>query len=130
MSQATATMPTYINYYILVDASQSMGIAATATDMQNLYNRVVKYGAGTGGEQGCVFGCHVPAYKMCCSGSTQAVSNEVLAHSPKDVNGNYIYGTPISLRIDSAISAIQNIINIAQTQAGATANIKFARFTR
>ena len=60
-STSTATLPTYINYYILVDISQSMGVAATSLDMQNLYNRVVTYKnwLTPSNQVGCVFGCHV-----------------------------------------------------------------------
>jgi len=58
-AQATTTPLVYIRYYILLDISQSMGIGATAADMQNLYTRIANNGQGTGGETGCVFGCHV-----------------------------------------------------------------------
>ncbi len=139
-AQATASTPTYVNYYVLVDASQSMGIAATAADMANLYSRVAQHGMATGGETGCVFGCHVPAYVTCCSGPTQtvsdgplagtAMSNETLAHGPKDSKGNLItyYGAPITLRIDSAITAIQNTITEAQIMAGGYANIQIGLY--
>ena len=139
-AQATASTPTYVNYYVLVDASQSMGIAATASDMANLYSRVSAHGMATGGEPGCVFGCHVPAYVNCCSGPTQtvsdgplagtAMSNETLAHGPRDSKGNLItyYGAPITLRIDSAITAIQNTITEAQIMAGGYANIQIGLY--
>ncbi len=112
-AQATANPLTYINYYILVDISQSMGIGATATDMSNLYNRVVSYGNGSGGETGCVFGCHVMA-------AGQHYTNEYLAHS---------ISPAITLRIDSAISAIQSIISAAQSAAGSSKNIAIGLYT-
>lgn len=96
---STLTMPTYINYYIIVDTSQSMGIGSTANDMQSLYNLVVANKNGSDGETGCVFGCHVLA-------PGQSITNEALAH-----NAN----PPITLRIDAAASAIQTIISQAQT---------------
>ena len=103
-----------------------MGIAATDSDMATLYARVGQYGMQTGGEGGCVFGCHVPAYVNCCSGPTQAiggspVSNETLAHSST-------YGKPITLRIDSAVTAIQNTITQAQNLAGGYANIRIGLY--
>jgi Flp pilus assembly protein TadG len=103
----------YINYYIIVDISQSMGIGATASDMQTLYNRVVSYSNGSGGETGCVFGCHVKA-------PGQTYTNEYLAHSvsPK-----------VTLRIDSAIAAIQDIVNAASSEAGSNQNIKIGIYT-
>lgn len=107
--QAVAKPLTYVNYYILVDGSQSMGIATTQTDMINLYNRVIAYNNGSGGESGCVFGCHVKA-------PGQSYTNEYLAHS---------ISPAITLRIDSAVQAIQNIINTAASTVGSTKNIKF-----
>ncbi len=114
--KATATSKplTYVRYYILVDISQSMGIGATTTDMQNLYNRVVQYGQGTGGETGCVFGCHVAE-------STQTYSNEYLAHNMSPY---------ITLRIDSASSAIDNIISSAISAENSTSpNIAVGLYT-
>jgi len=110
---ATASPITYINYYIVVDISQSMGIGSTATDMQNLYNRVVSYNNGSGGETGCVFGCHVKA-------AGQTYTNEYLAHNVSPA---------ITLRIDSAVSAIQSIISDAQAAAGTNQNIKIGLYT-
>jgi hypothetical protein len=110
---ATASPITYINYYIVVDISQSMGIGSTATDMQNLYNRVVSYNNGSGGETGCVFGCHVKA-------AGQTYTNEYLAHNVSPA---------ITLRIDSAVSAIQSIISAAQAAAGTNQNIKIGLYT-
>jgi len=93
-----------------------MGIGATATDMQNLYN-VTKYdNNSTDGEPGCVFGCHVPL-------SGQTKSTEQLAHNPD-------HGFPAStLRIDSAVSAIKSIISAAQANAGSQQNIKIGLYT-
>ncbi len=96
-AQATTTPLTYIRYYILIDISQSMGIAATAAEMTALYNRIEQYGQGTGGEAGCVFGCHVAE-------ATQTYPSENYAH----------YLSPyINLRIDSANSAVDSIIQTA-----------------
>ncbi len=143
-AQAVASTPTYVNYYILVDVSQSMGIAATATDMTSLYARVSDAGQGTGHEAGCVFGCHVPAYVVCCSGSTQTIaipaacqkpaqtipsSNEALAHNTLlDNCGKPLFTSSINLRIDSAISAIQSTITQAQSQSGGYANIQIGLY--
>jgi Flp pilus assembly protein TadG len=110
---ATANPTVYINYYIIVDVSQSMGIGSTAADMQALYNRTQVANNTTDGEPGCVFGCHVPL-----AGQTQ--STEYLAHnvSPK-----------ITLRVDAAVSAIQTIIASAQASAGSQGNIKIGLYT-
>lgn len=116
--RSTAHPVTYLNYYILTDTSQSMGIGATAADMQNLYDRVAAYGNGSGGEAGCVFGCHVRAPSN--AGGLQKYTNEDLAHN---------MGRPITLRIDAAVSAIQGIISSAATIAGTTKNIRIGLYT-
>ncbi|NIJ08150.1 hypothetical protein FHS31_001760 [Sphingomonas vulcanisoli] len=107
-ASATANPTTYINYYIMVDISQSMGVAATQADMTALYNRTV-----ANGNAGCVFGCHVAQ-------GGDKYSNEYLAHniSPR-----------INLRIDAAISAIQTIINDAKNASGQARNIKIGIYT-
>jgi Flp pilus assembly protein TadG len=111
-AQATANPPTYINYYIIVDVSQSMGIASTATDMTNLYNRVVTYNNGSGGETGCVFGCHVKT-------GSQPYTNEYLAHN---------ISPTITLRIDSAVTAIQSIITDASNAADGSQSVKIGLY--
>jgi putative Flp pilus-assembly TadE/G-like protein len=116
---ATASPLTYINYYIVVDISQSMGIGSTATDMSNLYSRVVAYNNGNEGEVGCVFGCHVKAQGN--NGTNlQTYTNEYLAHSVSPA---------ITLRIDAAVTAIQSIISAAQAAAGTNQNIKIGLYT-
>jgi len=113
-AQATTTPLTYIRYYILVDISQSMGIAATANEMTALYQRIGNNGQGTGGEWGCVFGCHVAE-------STQAYPSEDYAH----------YLSPyINLRIDSANQAVQSVIQTAIADENTTTpNISIGLYT-
>lgn len=123
-AKTTARPVTYVNYYIIVDTSQSMGIAATQTDMHTLYNRVVTYKNATTTEPGCVFGCHVLGNIYDKHGNVvgvQQYTNESLAHDPQ-------YGTKINLRIDAAISAIQSIITTASSVAATTKNIQFALY--
>ncbi len=122
-AKTTARPVTYVNYYILVDTSQSMGIAATQSDMDALYNRVVAYNNHSNSEPGCVFGCHVKANVQGTNG-IQPYTNEDLAH-----NTLANYGPRINLRIDAAVSAIQSIINTASSIAGSTKNIQFALYT-
>ena len=109
----TAHPLVYVSYYILVDASQSMGIASTAADMARLYNLVLNYPNPSDGEAGCVFACHVKA-------PGQTVTNEFIAHNASP---------PIQLRIDAAVAAIKSIISQAQAIAGANRNIQFALYT-
>ena len=114
-ARTTAHPLLYVNYYILVDTSQSMGIASTANDMTRLFNLVASTPKQPSelGENGCVFGCHVTT-------GTQTVTNEFLAHSATP---------PIQLRIDAAVQAVQSIISQAQGIASTSKNIKFALYT-
>jgi Flp pilus assembly protein TadG len=106
-AQATASPLTYVNYYILLDVSNSMGIAASLADQQALFTATLnKYG------QGCQFGCHVPD-------TGQTVTNEYLAHS---------LSTPVTLRIDAAKTAILDIINAA-ANLNSNGNIKIGLYT-
>jgi Flp pilus assembly protein TadG len=122
-SSATLTLPTYINYYFIVDSSQSMGVGATPADMQTLYDRVIAANNFDNSDDkaaniGCVFGCHVPeAY--------QSISNEALAHMTYNGVG------PVKLRIDSAKDAINAVLTDAQTAnaAAGTPLIKVAVYT-
>lgn len=110
--QSIARPTTYVNYYILIDTSQSMGIGTTQADMSTLYDRVASYGYGSNGETGCQFGCHVAP-----TGHTY--TNEQLAHN---------FSPKVTLRIDSAVQAVQSIISAASTTVGPTKNIKFGLY--
>jgi len=106
-AQATASPLTYVNYYILLDVSNSMGIGASAADQLALYNATLnKYGSG------CQFGCHVPD-------TGQPETNEYLAHS---------LSTPVTLRIDAAKTAILDIINTA-ANLNQNGNIQIGLYT-
>ena len=104
---ATASRSTapYINIYVLIDNSQSMGIASTQADMNTLYSVTQKKNG-----DGCVFGCHVAL-------EGEPYADEALGHT----NG-------VTLRIDSAKSAITTMINQA-TANNESAFVKFALYT-
>ena len=112
-ASSAAKPTTYVNYYILVDASQSMGIGTSQADMSNLYARVASYGYGSNGELGCQFGCHAAA-------PGHLYSNEQLAHN---------FSPRVTLRIDSAVQAVQSMIQTANSTVGPSKNIQFALYT-
>ena len=85
IASSALTLPKYLNFYVAVDVSQSMGIAST----QDYMNQLAKLTPNN-----CVFGCHVK------QGYSQ--SNEQIAH-----NNN------ILLRIDVLKNSIQNMIDQA-----------------
>ena len=122
--QATAHPIVYLNYYLVADTSQSMGIAATQTDMQTLYDRVVANNNGSNGDVGCVFACHEKGLSIYGYNQPQPYTNEDLAH-----NLTKTWGPRITLRIDSAVTAIQGILSIANTIAGVAKNISFGLYT-
>jgi hypothetical protein len=115
---ASTTTVTYIRYYILVDVSQSMGVADTVGDEQKLYTAVMNTpNMASEGEPGCAFACHVPMQAN--SNIIQPETNEALARA----NG-------VTLRIDSAIVAIQSMITAAEGDQNATTpNISIGIYT-
>ena len=115
-ARSSARPLTYMTYYFLIDNSQSMGIGATQADMTTLYNRVLFYKNASSADGGCVFGCHVKQ-------AGQKYTNEDLAH-----NLTQNFGSKITLRIDSAVSAVQGIISSASSIAGTTQNIKIGLY--
>lgn len=118
----TSARPTvYINYYILIDNSQSMGIAATQADMNTLYNLVATWKNAGSNDVGCVFACHI---KQKMGNGYQPKTNEDLAH-----NLTMYYGPPITLRIDSAVTAVSSIVASAAQIAATTQNVKFGLYT-
>lgn len=104
-SSATTGTPPYINIYVLVDNSQSMGIADTQTDMANLYNITQKKNS-----DGCVFGCHVPL-------GFEPYADETLAHQNN-----------VTLRIDSAKTAVTSMIALANAN-NMSNRVQFALYT-
>lgn len=52
------SLPTYSDVHIAVDISQSMGIAATKSEMLRLFNAKVNLANGGTKQTSCVFGCH------------------------------------------------------------------------
>lgn len=69
-AKSGSSLPYYVDLHVAVDASPSMGIAATTADMIKLFNAEVPLKAypnnskpsGTVGKVSCVFGCHTDAH--------------------------------------------------------------------
>jgi Flp pilus assembly protein TadG len=58
---ATADLPSYLDFYLLLDVSGSMGLPATSTGMSQLAAK--NNDMYSDYKQGCQFACHVPGYK-------------------------------------------------------------------
>jgi Flp pilus assembly protein TadG len=52
-AQATTQLPAYVDFYLLLDNSPSMGVAATNADITNMQNLTANLSQGS-----CAFGCH------------------------------------------------------------------------
>ena len=100
-STATATLPTYVNFYLLLDNSPSMGIGATAADITKIGNV----------NNGCGFECHSPD-------ATQG-------GYPGYTTG-YVSGA--SNRLDALKTAVQSIITQAQGEM-VSGQYQFAVYT-
>lgn len=100
---SSLAMPKYLNISVVVDISQSMGLASTQAYMSQLSSL-------TGG---CAFGCHV--YQ---SGQSGTDPYEKQAHD---------HG--IQLRIDVIQAATKNMIATAQNLQGSSGMISFGLYT-
>ncbi len=57
--QASADLPSYLDFYLMVDVSGSMGLPTTSTEMAKL--AAVNTDMWSDYKQGCQFACHFPA---------------------------------------------------------------------
>jgi Flp pilus assembly protein TadG len=97
-SGATAGLNAYVDFYVAVDTSGSMGIPTSTTDQDTLikYNPDNPLEAAAGYTGGCQFACHFSGYQ----GFTYAENNN------------------LPLKLNSVASAIQALItNATNTQA-------------
>src|SRR5262249_38179985 len=112
-STAAVALPVYIDFYLLLDNTPSMGLAATQTDITNLQNLTV------GGEEGtCAFACH----------NTYTPSN----HSLLDPTGNYYYiakNNGVTLRIDVVRQATQSLMDTATSTEVVSNQYRMAVYT-
>lgn len=58
---ASADLASYLDFYLMVDVSGSMGLPTTPTEMAKLAN--VNRDMWSDYKQGCQFACHIPRYK-------------------------------------------------------------------
>jgi Flp pilus assembly protein TadG len=100
-SQASSTIPPDINFYLLLDNSPSMALAATTAGITTMNNNTTAQG-------GCAFGCH----------ETNPTASDV-AGNPT-VNGKQIdnytlaQNLGVTLRIQNVAAATQSLMNSAQ----------------
>jgi hypothetical protein len=95
-SQATSNVTPNIDFYLLLDTSPSMEIAATTDGINTMV-------ANTGTQGGCAFGCHETNPSADNLGNPHGEDNYTLARA-----------LGVTLRIDLVNNAVQNLMTVAQ----------------
>jgi len=112
-STANVALPTYIDFYLLLDNTPSMGLAATQADITKLQSLTA------GGEEGaCAFACH----------NIYTPSN----HSQLDPTGNYYYiakHNGVTMRIDVVRQATQALMDTATNLEVVSNQFRMAIYT-
>jgi Flp pilus assembly protein TadG len=108
--------PLYSDFYVLLDNTPSMGLAATTTDIKNLENLTKNSVDGQ-----CAFACHVV--------NTDKKGIVTENHNSPDED---FYPTAtsnnITLRIDTVKSAVSSMITTAQTNQTALTHFRFSLY--
>lgn len=104
-SQGTATAAPNIDFYLLLDTSPSMAIAATTSGINTMV-------ANTQSQGGCAFGCHESHPSSDNLGNPGGIDNYQLARN-----------LGVTLRIDLVQQAAQNLMTTAQQTAQANNNV-------
>jgi hypothetical protein len=98
-SAATSSLAPKVDFYMLLDTSPSMDIAATTTGISTMVSNTSKQG-------GCAFGCHETNPAADNLGNPNGEDNYTLARN-----------LGVTLRIDLVNQATQNLMSVAQTTA-------------
>jgi len=140
-STATGGLPPNINFYLLLDSSPSMGLAATTSGMQTLISNTQSQVDPQTGSKGCAFACHeVQPSKDGLSQDNYAVARslnltlriDLVQKAAKDLtttatntmaNINAAYQMAI-YTFDVTLNTIQSLTSNMTTAGNATNNIK------
>ncbi len=103
-STASFTLPTYINFYLMVDVSGSMSFPSTPAEQARLMAVNPDNNLGSPGyPQGCQFACHFNAQGACAQtgnpvhqGPIPAVNHSYSGYKPNPNPGGYCQGFTIS----------------------------------
>jgi Flp pilus assembly protein TadG len=111
-SQATAGLAPNIDFYLLLDDSPSMAIAATQTGINTMVSN-------TSSQGGCAFACHETHPSADDLGNPGGEDNYTLARN-----------LGLTLRIDNLRTAAQSLMTTAQTtENSSTASYRMAIYT-
>jgi Flp pilus assembly protein TadG len=118
-STATAGLPPNINFYLLLDDSPSMAIAATSTGIQTLISKTQSQVDSETGSKGCAFACHESNPSADSLGNPGGEDNYTLAKN-----------LGLTLRIDLVRTAAQNLMTTASTtETNINASYQMAIYT-
>ncbi len=103
-STASFTLPTYINFYLMLDVSGSMSFPSTPSEQARLMAVNPDNNLGNPGyPQGCQFACHFQAQGACAQtgtlvyqGPIPAVGHSYAGYKPNPSPGGYCQGFTIS----------------------------------
>ena len=98
-SQAIANLAPNIDFYLMVDNSPSMAIAATQNDINTMVSN-------TSAQGGCAFGCHE---------THPSGENPSLGNPNNEDNYQLARNLGVTLRIDLVRTAVQDLTNTATT---------------
>jgi Flp pilus assembly protein TadG len=107
---ATANGPTNpnIDFYLLLDSSPSMAIAATQAGITTMV-------ANTSAQSGCAFGCHESDPSADNLGNAAVINNGVTCTPAGEDNYTLARCLGVTLRIDNLTLATENLMTTAQT---------------
>jgi Flp pilus assembly protein TadG len=132
-SQATGGLPPNINFYLLLDDSPSMAIAATPSGITTMVSNT-QYECDSppngGSSCGCAFGCHEshPSGENHCNATSCSLSGT--GNPSGEDNYALARALGVTLRIDLLATATQNLMTTAQnTEAGTNATYQMAIYT-
>ncbi len=107
-STASDNVPNFVDFYMLLDNSPSMGLGAETADINTLVNVVT---VNKGGESNCAFACHSDS-------SSDDFYDLVVAYNLNATRQNMTQGTHIplvNLRINEVASATSSLMSTAST---------------
>lgn len=125
-STASYTLPTYINFYLMLDVSGSMSFPSTAAEQARLMAVNPDNNLGNPGyPQGCQFACHFSRQGACAQtgdpvhqGPIPAIGHSYSGYVPNPSPGGYCQGFTIS-RLGTTPASFASGTN---TQNGANVN--------
>lgn len=125
-STASYSLPTFINFYLMLDVSGSMGMPSTASEQARLQAVNPDHVVGDY-PNGCTFACHFTAQNTCGQsnqGPIPAVGHSYSGYVPNPSPGGYCQGftisrlgtTPVSFASGTTNSTNGSNINWTNTQ--------------